>query len=104
MNKTTEEVKVQSTLDIETLEDFIETVGHRVKKIVTVEGKNSDSLDQYIDVVVRMYLGQSEVKQMFGELGAVVVVDQLVEMMVTAVISALLKLDAVAEKYVNKDD
>lgn len=103
MKKTTEE-EVQATLDIETLEDFIEAVGQRVKKIVTVEGKNSDSLDQYIDVVVRMYLGQTEVKQMFGELGAVVVVDQLVEMMVTAVISALLKLDAVAEKYVTKND
>lgn len=91
-------------MKINNMEEFINKVKERVKEIITVDGGEQDSLDNYVEYVVELYLKDTRFQEILGENGGEVVVDEVVEIMVTAVVNALVQLDMVAEKYVDVND
>lgn len=91
-------------MKINNMEEFINKVKERVKEIITVDGGEQDSLDNYVEYVVELYLKDTRFQEIIGENGGEVVVDEVVEIMVSAVVNALVQLDMVAEKYVDVND
>ena len=86
------------------MEEFVNKVKERVKEIITVEGGEQDSLDNYVEYIIELYLKDTRIQEIIGEVGGEVVVNEVVEIMVTAVVNALVQLDMVAEKYVDVND
>ena len=91
-------------MKINNMEEFVNKVKERVKEIITVEGGEQDSLDNYVEYIVELYLRDTKIQEIIGEVGGEVVVNEVVEIMVTAVVNALVQLDMVAEKYVDVND
>ena len=91
-------------MKINNMEEFVNKVKERVKEIITVDGGEQDSLDNYVEYVVELYLKDTRFQEIIGENGGEVVVDEVVEIMVSAVVNALVQLDMVAEKYVDVND
>ena len=91
-------------MKINNMEEFVNKVKERVKEIITVDGGEQDSLDNYVEYIIELYLKDTRIQEIIGEIGGEVVVDEVVEIMVTAVVNALLQLDMVAEKYVDVND
>lgn len=86
------------------MEEFLEEVKVKVHEIVEVEDDTEGSLDKYIEHIVGLYLDNTEFQEILGEVGSTVVVDEIVDIMASAVVSALLQLDMIAEKYVDVND
>ena len=91
-------------MKINNMEEFVNKVKERVKEIITVEGGEQDSLDNYVEYIIELYLKDTRIQEIIGEVGGEVVVNEVVEIMVTAVVNALVQLDMVAEKYVDVND
>lgn len=91
-------------MKINNMEEFVNKVKERVKEIITVDGGEQDSLDNYVEYIIELYLKDTRIQEIIGEVGGEVVVNEVVEIMVTAVVNALVQLDMVAEKYVDVND
>lgn len=91
-------------MKINNMEEFVNKVKERVKEIITVEGGEQDSLDNYVEYIIELYLRDTRFQEIVGEIGGEVVVNEVIEIMVTAVVNALMQLDLVAEKYVDVND
>lgn len=91
-------------MKINNTDEFIQEVKDKVDEIITVEGDSQHALDTYVEHIVWLYLEDTKFQAILGEVGAEVVVDELVELMTTAVVSALMQLDMLAEKYVDVSD
>lgn len=88
-------------MKIDNIEEFVDEVKLKVKEVITVENDTNDSLDKYIEHIVGLYLEDTRFEEILGDLGSEVVVDEIADIMTTAVVSALLQLDIIAEKYVD---